>query len=371
MFVSRGAYEGRSCRFSGTCLSISHASPPVHAQADVLKSSSNARAAPSVGLPRRHPCLSTIERMQRRKQKVRSRNQNQPAQLPNITSVQFTTTCVCLLTSAATKITITDGERPSVFSGAESSAGCSGMSDPFDLFDASISTIFDVPPIAFSADQGGHYTYTPPEGPSINLRIPDPPAAHQNLQANHLWLSAVYLAEQICANIINLQGQRVAELGAGAGLPSVMASRKGAEVVCTDWSVEEVLQAIRHNMGGKGAVVGHEWGTDVQPILDALGGPKRFDAVMLADTLWVTDAHQQLLDSITALLKPSGTAYVAAGLHTGRGPVERFRSAASERGLTLGAMTEVQWVRGQFEPYQGREGLEEERGVVIFFTMQT
>ena len=243
--------------------------------------------------------------------------------------------------------------------------------DPYDLFDASISTIFDVPPIAFSADRGGFYTYTPPTGSPINLRIPDPPAAHQKLQANHLWLSAVYLAEQICKGSIDLCDKRVAELGAGAGLPSVMAATKGAEVVCTDWGVEEVLAALKENLDGKGsaAVIGHEWGMDPTPVLEALEGPKRFDAVLLADTLWVTDAHQQLLDSITALLRPGGTAYVAAGLHTGRGPVERFRQAAADRGFGLGEITEVQWVRGTWEQYQPRPGLEEERGVVISFTL--
>jgi predicted nicotinamide N-methyase len=244
--------------------------------------------------------------------------------------------------------------------------------DPYDLFDASISTIFDVPPIAFSADRGGLYTYTPPRGPSIDLRIPDPPAAHQKLQANHLWLSAVYLAEQICTDLIHLANLRVVELGAGAGLPSVMAATNGAEVVCTDWGVDGILSAIAQNLKGKGraAVVGHMWGTDVQPILDALDGPKRFDAVMLADTLWATDAHPQLLDSITALLAPTGVAHVAAGLHTGRGPVERFRAAAAQRGYELGGVTEVQWVTGTWEPYQTNDGLEEERGVVVYFTMR-
>jgi nicotinamide N-methyltransferase len=140
----------------------------------------------------------------------------------------------------------------------------------------------------------------------------------------------------------------------------------------------EVISAIKHNFGlacgdkGKWGVMGHTWGTDPSGLLHALGDkPRQFDVLLLADTLWVTEAHSVLLDSIFALLAPGGIAHIAAGLHTGRGPVERFRTAAKERGGELSDVKSVKWMTGGGweEHTLPDKGLEEERGVVIYFTL--
>ncbi|KAI9637299.1 uncharacterized protein MKK02DRAFT_15554, partial [Dioszegia hungarica] len=126
-----------------------------------------------------------------------------------------------------------------------------------------------------------------------------PPAElYTTLQANHVWLASVFLADKIALGSINVDECRVAELGAGAGLPGIMACISGAEVISSDWDTPTVIGAIKENFGGackegKWAVVGHTWGTPVAPLLRALlsGGERRFDILFLADTLWVTDAH--------------------------------------------------------------------------------
>lgn len=252
-----------------------------------------------------------------------------------------------------------------------------GDEDPTDIFDTSFSSLFAIPPIAFStASPDAYHTYHPPTGPSIQLRLPHPPPdLYTKLQANNLWLAAVYLADAIDKSDIAL-GNRVCELGAGAGLPGIVAGRQGCEVVSTDWGVDEVLDVIRDNFGRANVtsfkVVGHEWGTDPTALLCALSSREegeRFDNLILADTLWVTEAQSALLDSVSTLLKPGGTAHVAAGLHTGRGPLERFVVAAIERGADIVKVKEVRWNQGHWEAYEPPATEQEERGVVFHYTL--
>ncbi|ORY35427.1 hypothetical protein BCR39DRAFT_509614 [Naematelia encephala] len=261
------------------------------------------------------------------------------------------------------------------------------VEDATDIFDTSLSTLFSIPPIAFSTSSPSSlYTYNPPPSSSntrpIYLRLPQPPAKlYTTLQAQNLWLSAVFLADSISTASINLSG-RIAELGAGAGLPGIVCCRNGLEVVSSDWGVVEVLDAIRDNFKrscpeGNWNVVGHRWGTDPKPLLTAKpmgnGDEMKFDELLLADVLWVTDAHKALLDSIFSLLKHRGTAHVAAGLHTGRGPVERFIRAAEARGASTGPIKEVRWrAEGGWDDYvfnTTSSELEEERGVVVYFKL--
>jgi hypothetical protein len=154
-------------------------------------------------------------------------------------------------------------------------------------------------------------------------------------------------------------------------------------VVSTDWGAEEILEVIRHNFERakvqKYEVIGHKWGTDTTSLKQAFDtvdntdtdtevDDGRFDSLILADTLWVTDAHSVLLDSVFSLLKRGGTAHVAAGIHTGRGPLDRFVTAARERGAVVAKVREVRWNQGVWEDFQAPERSGDERGVVVYYT---
>jgi nicotinamide N-methyltransferase len=262
--------------------------------------------------------------------------------------------------------------------------GSKEQEDAADIFDDSLSSLFAIPPIAFSTNSpDAYHTYNPPNNlSSIQIRIPQPPAElYTTLQANHLWLAAVYLSDIISVNQLEVNGLRVAELGAGAGLPGVCACLAGAQVVSSDWGVVEVLSVVEDNFrqncadkADRWTVRGLKWGEDPTPLLQALNpdqAGRQFDALLLADTLWVSEAQSALLDSIMALLRPGGVAHVAAGLHTGRGPVERFLLSSKERGLRVEKVREVRWTigGGWDEHVVYAQGLEEERGVVVYYRL--
>lgn len=257
--------------------------------------------------------------------------------------------------------------------------------DDLDIFDSGLSSLFNVPPIGFSSSRGKPHVYSPPGGsglPPVDVWTASPPAAvFSKLQAQYLWLAAVYLADRLALGTIRPRGA-VLELGAGAGLPSVVmglrrkADAKNGEgegegpVVCTDYDDASVVANIARNVAAAAAPVtvrGHTWGTETES-LRALA-PQGF-SLLLADTLWSTDTHALLLDSVLALLAPGGTAHIAAGLHTGRGPHERFAALAAERGLKMEKQEEVIYDQGAWAPHTAQgAGLEEERGVVIYYTL--
>ncbi|OCF39054.1 hypothetical protein I317_07160 [Kwoniella heveanensis CBS 569] len=347
--------------------------------------------------------------------------------------------------------------------------------DITDIFDSSLTTIFDIPPIGFAPDHStGLYVYNPSPLPSVDvypsgslessasattraghrrrpveLRLPQPPSnLYTTLQANLIWPSALYLADLLVYGQINVKEKKVAELGAGAGLPGIVALRDGGAegVVSTDWGVKEVLSVLEDNFtracraeDGSAVdqvrkcgqerdtedllspwkVVGHQWGTDPAPLLNALPSSNptshassllselpheprtepadtvatssdqlgrhsdpdgKFDILLLADVLWTTSSHCVLLDSINNILRrPSpqypgayGEAHITAGLHTGRGPVKRFIASAEERGMKIHMVREVRLGRNGWEEYDeslAKPG-EEERGVVVYFTLR-
>ena len=58
------------------------------------------------------------------------------------------------------------------------------------------------------------------------------------------WPSGIALAERVAQ--LELRGTRILELGCGLGVPSLVAARRGAEVVATDWSSDAVALLARN-----------------------------------------------------------------------------------------------------------------------------
>lgn len=287
------------------------------------------------------------------------------------------------------------------------------MSDPEGIFEDSLLSLFDHRPIAFSTAPDQPYVYTPTAIPGhagaddvpcrdlvIRVHLPIAPSAlHTTLQLTHIWLSSILLADLVASGVITVRGARICELGAGAGLPGIVAALRGARAVTsTDYAVQEgdVLDVLRGNFrrsvvtdGAEGdtwQVLGHTWG---EPVNDILGScmrsthgtrrTEKYSILFLADLLWTTAAHAALITSILDLLCPTGIAHVVAGLHQGRGAVERFKHAwldrTAGRGGWIRDMMDVQWGLDGWEllrDYRRDEGMRrggDEHGTVVYFTL--
>lgn len=179
----------------------------------------------------------------------------------------------------------------------------------------------------------------------IVYRIPELSSENTRLFAHHQWDAGVHLAKMITTREMDVRAKRVVELGAGTGLPSLVAAVMGARhCVVTDYPDPDILAALQRNVHDTCdaytalslEVRGLAWG-DVTQEAQA-GGP--FDMVMAADVLWVSSQHAHLLHSICALLAHTSEAraVIVAGFHTGRPATARFFEAAREAGLVPDAM---------------------------------
>ncbi|KAF9933655.1 hypothetical protein FBU30_004898 [Linnemannia zychae] len=103
----------------------------------------------------------------------------------------------------------------------------------------------------------------------------------------------------------------------------------------------------------KCAVRGHAWGESVGEMLSCLpsshhqnnatetdpgtNNSQRYDWILLADTLWVSEGHADLLKSCLAVLREDndGKIFVCCGLHTGYNTVQRFMALATSPAFGL------------------------------------
>lgn len=108
------------------------------------------------------------------------------------------------------------------------------------------TAVFDLPPppsaSSSSSSQGSSEEIT------LNLVGSHP------LWAHHLWNAAPVMSRYLNAHAALVRGASVLELGAAAGLPCIVARKRGAgTVVATDWPDIELMDNLRGNVEGAGA----------------------------------------------------------------------------------------------------------------------
>ena len=272
---------------------------------------------------------------------------------------------------------------------------------PEDILSASLSTIFPDDVAAQHGDATHNLLYTSPHLPHpLPLTLPQiNDESDRHLFSHFLWNSALLLAELVEADTLGLEpdggdgegrgvapparvfdisGLRTIELGAGTGLPSIMAGLVGARgLVATDYPAPVVVEALRGNVVsavrernapvgrfrvGEVRVEGHGWGDVDTEFAREEGGA--FDRVLAADCLWMPWQHENLRRSIAWFLREGegARAWVVGGFHTGRGQMARFfeREALAEVGLEV----EYLWERdcdGRDREWAWDRGIEDVR----------
>lgn len=118
-----------------------------------------------------------------------------------------------------------------------------------------------------------------------------------------LWPAAIALAHELSTR--PLSGKRVLELGAGTGLPGIVAATFGARVVQTD-KQEVALHVCKMNAERNRVTIElreADWTawTDVE----------RYDVILGSDILYSTETHPHLTRIFESNLAPGGTILIA------------------------------------------------------------
>ncbi|NTV01708.1 MAG: methyltransferase domain-containing protein [Chlorobiaceae bacterium] len=140
-----------------------------------------------------------------------------------------------------------------------------------------------------------------------------------------IWPAAVTLSHVIMEEL-DLEGKSVIELGAGVGMASVAAARRGGRVLCTDYSTE-ALRFVVYNALRNGVSLDTgrlDW--------RMVRGDEKFDYVIAADVLYERVNLLPIVTAIEALLKEGGAAYIA---DPRRRLAEQFLELVRENGFAV------------------------------------
>jgi nicotinamide N-methyltransferase len=145
-------------------------------------------------------------------------------------------------------------------------------------------------------------------GESLTLRL----VSHNPLWGHYLWNAGRLVSTYLEDHASLITGRTVLELGAGAGLPSLVCGVLGARrVVVSDYPDPDLVSNLWHNIetgpgkiAGRVVAEGYRWGADVAPLLVHLDSSckERFDVLILADLLFNHSEHAKLVATIRETL---------------------------------------------------------------------
>ena len=179
-------------------------------------------------------------------------------------------------------------------------------------------------------------------------------ASRHSLWGHRLWNASLYLADLFDANPTFCKDKNVLELGAGAGLPSLVCALQGArKVIITDYGTSvdnDLITIIQRNIDmlvlEQGVVENnilyakpHVWGYPVDDLVkpidlnteeiitntkkakvgelvDVIAATDVFDHILVADCIFNRSEHEKLLRTIKRCLKKdTGIAWVTFSHH--------------------------------------------------------
>lgn len=133
-----------------------------------------------------------------------------------------------------------------------------------------------------------------------------------------IWPSEEVMAFYCLENISLFNGKSICELGAGmTGLAGLMlaATNTANEIVLTDGndrSVDNLSSLVQFNKFSSTSAAVLRWDTLLMDKECSKQFKERFEVVLCADCLFFTSVHDNLLEVMKLILKPSGTVFIFA-----------------------------------------------------------
>lgn len=230
-------------------------------------------------------------------------------------------------------------------------------------------------------DPEGYYPPTPPptcqsftlqSGNTLTLNL----VGSTSTEANHLWNGSRIVSQYFETHPEEVRDRCVLEIGAAAGLPSLVCAILGArKVVVTDYPDPELVDNMKKNIFDceliptsehnpqESAIVadGYVWGADPAHLLAYLQpvGSSKFDVLILADLLFRHSEHGNMITTIEETMhrRPDSKAFV---FFTSYRPWLRhkdlaFFDVARERGFIVDKVFEKKMEKPLFENDPGDE----------------
>ncbi|KAI1631444.1 hypothetical protein F4809DRAFT_166170 [Biscogniauxia mediterranea] len=227
-------------------------------------------------------------------------------------------------------------------------------------------------------------TYTLQSGETITLHL----VGHSPLEAHHLWNGSRIISKYFETHVSEVRDRTVLELGAGAGLPSIVCSILGARrTVVTDFPDPDLVINMKKNILGchlipasdadlKDSPIvadGYVWGADPAHLIAHLEpvGTNSFDVLILADLLFRHSEHGHILDSVETTMSRQKDSKAFVFFTSYRPWLQHkdlaFFDLARERGFVVDKILEEKMEKALFENDPGDEDV---RKTVTGFTLR-
>lgn len=266
------------------------------------------------------------------------------------------------------------------------------MSDLEDIEDLASGGLFDDPKDFYKPDeQPGKDSYSRQAEHVKNSTYKTPTDFNVRLTAkNPLWGHLLWNAGKVTTDYLDehsrelVEGKRVIEFGAGAGLPSLLCHAVGAkQVVITDYPDADLLYNLKYNVdmlksdsGAASAVCndvssvsveGFIWGNDASELI-AMSGGAGYDLVILSDVVFNHSEHAKLVRSAKELLAPGGKVFVVFTPHRAKlfsEDLDFFRRAKDEAGFKSEKLFELKY----YPMFEEEEETKELRSMVFGYML--